>query len=202
MKKLMVTALSLLLLSGCARGAAPSSQASSTPASSVSLAEPASLPLSQSISAQSPEGTIQTSYGSFSIAPGWAQTEELSQGDMLFFLQEGTPLDKPTTNISVSQAANKYSQDDYQSFAKAIDAQIERQITDNVVNYTGAGGFTDQDLPLITITVEEKECLTVQYYIVGDHRFVLVQMTDYYDENIPEPNAVALEIVNSFTWAQ
>ena len=52
------------------------------------------------------------------------------------------------------------------------------------------------------MTIKSESVDTIQYYIVGDYRFVMVHATDYHDEAIPDLEEAALAIVNSFEWAE
>ena len=145
---------------------------------------------------------VKEEYGTYTVPEGWSEAKELSQKNLTFYLQNGTPTDKPTTNISVSEGKNKYSAADAGSFAQAIDRQLRSQAGSlDLKSYSGNGTFTEKDYPLITMVVETEEMTTIQHYIVGDHRYVMVHLSEYNDEAIPNAEEVALSIVNSFEWA-
>jgi|GEM_PF-352205 len=145
---------------------------------------------------------FEKDFGSYFIEQGWLESEELSRPGVFFYLKEGTELDKPTSNISVSASENRYSAEEAQLFARAIDQQLREQISSDVAEYFGGGSFTENGYPLITMTIVAADGIrTVQYYIVGDYRFVMVHLTDFNDERILDAEAAALSIVNSFVWA-
>lgn len=188
MKKLILSVALCLALTLAACGApAPSS---------------ATQPASAGTSADSAAATeLKKTFGTFTLPQGWLESHELSKENFYFYLKDGTDLQKPTSNISVSYGTNKYGKGEEMDFARAIDQQLKSQVDLETVSYSGVGSSTKQDIPLITMTVEDKEALTVQYYIVGEYRYVMVQMTDFYDEQVPDVQQVALNIVDSFVWA-
>ena len=148
-------------------------------------------------------GEKKEAYGTYVVPENWSEAKELSQKNLTFYLQNGTPTDKPTTNISVSEGTNKYAVGDAQSFAKAIDNQLRSQVGSlDLKSYSGNGSFTEKDYPLITMEVETEEMTTIQYYIVGDYRYVMVHLSECHDEAIKDAEKVALSIVNSFEWSE
>ena len=161
--------------------------------------EAAGLPEDEGLPHDAPQ-LVEKSFGQYTLPLGWFESKELSQPDYFFYLKEGTSLDRPTSNISVSEGTNRYAADDYYSFAQAIDRQMKGQATEDVIGYSGDGTFTESGIPLIIIRIEDAECVSTQYYLVGDYRFVMVHSTDFHDEAIPEVDDAARSIVESFEW--
>ena len=48
--------------------------------------------------------------------------------------------------------------------------------------------------------IKTDDVVTIQYYIIEDHKYCLIHITDFLDEQIPDADAAALVIVNSFEW--
>ena len=148
-------------------------------------------------------GEVIEDFGTYTVSENWSEATELSKRDITFYLQNGTPTNKPTTNISVSVDKNKYSKEEAGGFAQAIDRQLRSQVGSlDLKSYSGNGTFTENDYPLIVMEIETEEMKTTQYYIVGDYRFVMVHLSEYHDESIKNAEEVALNIVNSFEWAE
>lgn len=147
-----------------------------------------------------PITSFEKPFGTYTIPESWFESKELSKDDMFFYLKEGTSIETPTSNISVSMGENKYGKDDFQTFARAIDQQTKMQIGSDITEYSGGGSYTENGYPLITMTVGEGDIRTIQHYIVGDFRHVLVHITDFNDAQIEDVEDAGLEIVNSFKW--
>lgn len=157
---------------------------------------------SQTAETDSSASSFEKSFGTYSIAEDWFESEELSSSDTFFYLKEGVSFDTPTSSISVFMGENKYSINEYQLFARAIDRQLKTQIGSDATEYYGGGSYTDKGYPLIKITFVIDNIRTTQYYIAGDYRFVMVHATDFGDEQIPDVEEASLAIVNSFVWAE
>ena len=66
---------------------------------------------------------------------------------------------------------------------------------------TAGGSYTAAGDVLYIFTISDDASSTVQYYIIGDNRYVLIHVTDLMDERIPDVNAIAAAMADSFTWA-
>jgi hypothetical protein len=98
-------------------------------------------------------------------------------------------------------AINRYGLDDLQTFANAIMNQLVMQ-TGGKQKIDGSGSYTEQNYPLIVLTIQGENATTVQYYIVGDKKHILIQLTDFHKNNITNGEEVAKIIVNSFKWLE
>ena len=151
------------------------------------------------------DGIMQEkTFGTYIVPEGWVEAEPWRRGEKYFYVaQNSVPGGRTTTNISVELGSNPYSQEDHEVFRYAILRQLMMQVRDAEVS--GSGTFTDQGYPLYIFTIEdEKETprvKTVQFYIIGEKKHILVHLTDFYNKNaVDDPQEIALSIVNSFAW--
>lgn len=72
-------------------------------------------------------------------------------------------------------------------------------LTGCVSSSTNETSFT-KEFGSYTIREEAADATTIQYYIVGDHKFVLVHETAFGDTQ--ETDAAAKTILDSFLWAE
>lgn len=150
-------------------------------------------------------GTTYTkSFGSYTVPTGWVENSTYSTADKFFYLVDGTEDDALPNNISINMGTNKYSAEDHISFRQAIVNQLVHQLPkDTTLN--GSGSYTANDYVLYTftfsITENDMTLNATQYYIVGDHKFVMVYES-VYDGNTEEVDTVAKNIVDTFKWSE
>jgi hypothetical protein len=152
---------------------------------------------------EGPAGPQNKSFGSFTTPEGWVEVRPWRRGKKYFYADIISKyMDRPT-NISVEMGTNRYSVDEHDMFRYAILRQLYMQTTSEKIY--GFGSFTDNGDPYYKFTVEDENKIpkvkTVQYYIVGEKRHILIHLTDHYNENVVNAEEVALEIANSFKWA-
>ena len=150
-------------------------------------------------------GTTYTkSFGSYTVPTGWIESSTHSKADKFFYLLEGTEEETLPNNISINMGTNKYSADDHISFRQAIVNQLVHQLPKGT-SLNGSGSFTANDYVLYTftfsITEDDMTLNATQYYIVGDHKFVMVYES-VYDGNTEEVDAIAKNIVDTFQWPE
>lgn len=150
-------------------------------------------------------GTTYTkSFGSYTVPTGWIESTAYSTPNKFFYVADGTEEDTLPNNISINMGTNKYSADDHISFRQAIVSQLAMQLPkDTTLN--GSGSYTANDYILYTFTFSITENDTTlnatQYYIVGDHKYIMVYES-VYDGNTEEVDAIAKNIVDTFQWSE
>lgn len=142
---------------------------------------------------------IRTSYGTYSIPSTWAKHEGHSSSVKYFFTNKKDRNNSLPNNISVEQGTNKYSKDNHIMFRQAIMSQLSMQTRGMKATIKGGGGTTKKGYPLYTFIIEYDNQKTVQSYIVGDYKYVLVHETIFRGDGKDCDNA-AREIINSFEW--
>ena len=65
-------------------------------------------------------------------------------------------------------------------------------------NVTGEGVHTEQDYIMYIFTIDDDYALTRQYYIVDDHRYCLIHLTDFSGNE--DAADAARAIADSFVW--
>jgi len=148
------------------------------------------------------EGTlIETDYGSYVLLDGWYEFDQISTHDKPFYLKDGISTESVISNISVECGENPYAKDDHLEFRTALVQQLGAQASAAGMQMTASGSYTAAGDVLYIFTISDDTSSTVQYYIIGDYRYVLIHATDLMDERIPDVNAIAAAIADSFTWA-
>ena len=141
---------------------------------------------------------IETNYGTFSIPETWIKREDHSTASKLFFANGSDTRNIPN-NISVEMGTNKYSSDDHMSFRQAITQQLANQVKGYGATVNGSGSTTKEGYIIYTFKIDMGSQLTIQHYIVGDYKYVLVHETIWDGDSSDTDNA-AKTIVNSFKW--
>jgi len=143
--------------------------------------------------------TITKSFGSFSIPEDWVEIERYSRNGKYFYSYKSEPVSLNMTNISIEIGSNPYALDDHMIFRYAILRQLLMQARDEV---GGSGTFTKNDDPLYIFTIEDKDknITTVQYYIIGEKKHILIHVTDFHNKNITNAKEVAQFMADSFIW--
>lgn len=182
--------LSLLLLAGSLAGCA------GTPKESKSSDQTAS---DNSQSEQSTPLENETDFpGSYTVPEGWVKMEKYSTEDKIFYVEEGHEDDELPDNISIEVGTNRYSADEHEKFRDAIGRQLTMQLQDVDAELTGDGTYTEQDYIVYIFTISEADVVTKQYYIVGDQRYCLLQLTNFTGSETV--NEAVQSMVDSFVW--
>jgi len=154
-------------------------------------------------------GQIQKkNFGTYQIPNDWVEVKQWSRGGKFFYARKDAMSEKMPTNISIEMGKNKYSEKDHEQFRYAILKQLSNQIKNLGTDATiGASGLnTDKGYILYKFIIEEKagvkKVKTVQYYIIGEKKYILIHLTDFYNENNNTAEEIALSIVNSFLWSK
>ena len=149
---------------------------------------------------QNNQNYIETSYGSFNIPSTWMKRDDHSTYSKYFFANRNDKNSIPN-NISVEMGINKYSKDEHMSFKTAIQNQLAYQTKGTGSTITGSGSTSKNGYVVYTFRVNMSSQITVQHYIVGDYKYVLVHET-IWDGNSSDTDNAAKEIVNSFKWKE
>jgi len=152
----------------------------------------------QNTESVSNDGIYTKSFGSYKIADGWEESTKHSTTSKFFYVEKGKDNDARPDNISVNVGTNKYKAEDHIKFREAIVSQLSMQIANSKATLNANGSTTDKGYIVYEFEIKEENATTVQYYIVGDYKYVLVHETVFNDKE--ETDKVAKEIVNSFTW--
>lgn len=143
--------------------------------------------------------TYRKEFGTYTVLDGWEESKTHSTEDKYFYIKEGHDEDAQPDNVSVNVGTNRYAQDEVMEFKDAIVAQMMAQIGGQSVEFNGTGTYTAAEDPLIIIeVVEEDGAVTRQYYVVGDHRYCLIHLTNYDDDE--EAYELARIMADSFVW--
>jgi len=144
--------------------------------------------------------TITKSFGSFSIPDDWVEIPRYSRNGKYFYSHKSEQVSSNMTNISVEIGINPYKLDDHMIFRYAILRQLLMQARGMEVG--GSGTFTKNEDPLYIFTIEDKvnNVTTIQYYIIGEKKHILIHVTDFHNKNITNVKEVAQFITDSFIW--
>jgi hypothetical protein len=144
--------------------------------------------------------TITKSFGSFSIPDDWVEIARYSRNGKYFYSHKSETINSKMTNISVEMGSNPYAFDDHTTFRYAIMRQLLMQARGMEVG--GSGTFTKNEDPLYIFTIEDKvnNITTIQYYIIGEKKHILIHVTDFHNKNIANAKEVAQFIADSFIW--
>lgn len=174
MKRILMMALSVMLLfTGCGKGGDSAPSASDDPS----------------------QGTVP---GSYTVPEGWVKSEKYSTDAQLFYIEEGHEEDETPDNISIHVGENQYALEEHAQFRDAIVQQLLVQLDGIEAELNGDGTYTEQGDLLYIFTIDEGDVVTVQYYIVKDYGFCLIQLTNF--SGSESANEAARTMVDSFTW--
>jgi hypothetical protein len=144
-------------------------------------------------------GVLETNDGTatYDVPDGWVMNEEHSQAGKLFYVSEDWDGEGTPDNISVEQGTMHYGADESTEFAQAVQEQLASQIGESDT-LTGEGTTTENGNVVAVFTIESDGFTDKEYYIIGDHEYVLVHVTAFSD--IEGTDAAAQQIVDSFEW--
>ena len=152
---------------------------------------------------------ITVPYGSFLLPDDWIEITEYSKNRKYFYSHQAEPRGLDMTNISIETGTNPYQLEEHMTFRYAILRQLLMQA--GMIEGTevlGSGGFTNHDYPLYIFTLKHKdrykdqEVITIQYYIIGDRKHILIHLTDFHHDTILNADEVARKMADSFVWTE
>lgn len=147
------------------------------------------------------DGRITKDFGSYEVPEDWEENAAHSSSDKFFYVEAGHGDDAQPDNISINIGDSNYAEDDYMTFKDAILSQLMMQMQGSDAQVNGEGTYTDSGDILLIYTITETDCITKQYYIVGDYEYCLVHLTVYSGDETEGVKA-AETMVNSFQWAE
>jgi len=144
--------------------------------------------------------TVKKSFGSFLIPKDWVEITRYSGNGKYFYSHKSEQIGSKMTNISIEMGSNPYTLDDHMAFRYAILSQLLMQAGGAELHASGT--FTKNNYPLYIFTIEDKaeNVTTIQFYIIGNKKHILVHVTDFHNGNIKDAEEVAQFIADSFTW--
>ena len=143
--------------------------------------------------------TYSNVYGKYMIPSNWEFNRNHSTTKKYFFVNKKDRNNNLPNNISVEYGTNKYSKDNHMMFRQAILSQLLAQSKRYNTTIKGDESYTKQGYILYTFVMESENSKTVQYYIVGDYKYILVHET-VFDNNKEDADNAAKYIVDSFVW--
>lgn len=136
----------------------------------------------------------------YNVVQDWQKSVKYSLKNTYFYIRTGEEDEREVDNISINIGKNRYGIEDHPRFRQAILAQLSKEIGTSDISIQGEGTNTDDGdiLYIFTMTDLKDNIITKQYYIIGDHRFCLIQSTNLTGST--EIDTVAEEMANSFKW--
>ncbi len=209
-KTLVCSLLALLLLAGCSRFPADDgrSTASNDPAASskeqgdrcqeTGSTDPSLQDAQDTEEDESSPGAGTAIPGSYTVPEGWVKSEKYSTSSQIFYVKEGHEEDAKPDNIAICVGTNKYSAENHAQFREAIVRQLLGQLQGVDAELLGDGTFTEQEYMVYIFTIDEKDVITKQYYIVDDFRYCLIHLTNF--SRAEDADQAAQAIMDSFVW--
>lgn len=139
-------------------------------------------------------------YGSFTISDNYMIREDHSTKDKPFFVDKKDEHSSRPNNISVNGGTNYYSIDQELDFKNAIMIQMAMQAKALNATLTSSGSTTTNGYPLLRFNMEGKDQKAIQYYIMGDHKYVMIYATIFEFDDEDSVIEAAEYIANSFVW--
>lgn len=141
----------------------------------------------------------------FMIVPEYAESEGYTAAEKRYYVKDDEDVSRKGTGISsfsVEIGQNRYAMDEHERFRQGIVASLGAQLSadDVQASLSGAGTTTDEGYPLYTFTIEMEDVTVVQYYVVGDQKYLLISLAYGIDEPGEDYTAASLEVANSFIW--
>ena len=125
-----------------------------------------------------------------------------STHNKLFFVDKKDEHASRPNNISTNGGTNYYSINQVDEFKEAIMRQMAMQAKAYNAVLTSSGTTSNNGYPVLRFNMEGKEQKTIQYYIMGEKKYMLVHVTIF---ELKEEDKILEEaeyIVNTFTWEE
>ncbi len=146
--------------------------------------------------------TYEKSFGTYEVPEGWVEVISEGAENKFFYVKDGDQFEATPNNISVTSGDNHYSPEEHEQFRDAIMEQLVAQSSsgDSEGQIYGNGSYTDGGDRLYEFIIEQEGAQekTIFYYIVGDHRYVEIQVTNF--DGSERVEEVAAEMAKSFVW--
>ena len=146
-------------------------------------------------------------FGTYDVYEGWVFLENYSDDESAFYTKKGEEITNKTTNISVEYRQNQYKKEEYNVLTSAILYQLKLELKQELYQNLISESFISQNgYSVFRVEVNDKQSdtpvRTVQYYIAGEKAHILVQITDFGEQDMENVEKVAKNIVDSFVWRE
>lgn len=134
----------------------------------------------------------------YDIPNGWIIAENMSTEGKKFYVEDGHEADRQPDNFSVEYRTNHYTAAEHELFRVAIMKQLSGQAEAYGYTVEASGQNTDNGDIVYIFTINGKDMVATQYYIVGEQKYCLIFATDFTGNSIAA-NAARVA-ANSFRW--
>lgn len=146
-------------------------------------------------------------FGTYDVYEDWVFLENYSDEESAFYSKKGEEITNKTTNISVEYRQNQYTKEEYDVLTSAILYQLKLELKEDLYQKLVSESFTSKNgYPVFRIEVNDEQndppVKTIQYYIAGEKAHIVVQVTDFGEEEAESAEEVAKNIVESFVWRE
>jgi hypothetical protein len=156
---------------------------------------------------------ITKEFGAYNIPFDWIEVDKFPGSVWSFwYSKKDENIEAPDwTHIRVSFSRNSFKIEEHENFKEAIFDQLFRQFMQansiqkpEITNFTET--ITMQNYLLLIFTIEhyepklDKKITSIQYYIVGDEKHIVLYLTVFDEERILPTIKAAEIITNSFEW--
>lgn len=146
-------------------------------------------------------------FGTYDVYEDWVFLENYSDDESAFYTKKGEEITNKTTNISVEYRQNQYKKEEYNVLTSAILYQLKLELKQELYQNLISESFISQNgYSVFRVEVNDKQSdtpvRTVQYYIAGEKAHILVQITDFGEQDMENVEKVAKNIVDSFVWRE
>ncbi len=143
-------------------------------------------------------------FGTYNIPDDWIFLDNYSSEESAYYTKKGEDITNQTSYISVEYRQNQYTKEEYDTLVSAILYQLKLELKEELYHQLITESFTSKNgFSVFRVEVNDKQneppVKTTQYYIAGEKAHVLVQVTNFGQENMEE---IAQNIVESFVWRE
>lgn len=180
---------------------AGSDSSSQTPVRGSSDDDQSSMIETAAVSSEEDDNLFTMDQGRFALTNGWKLYEPKSLVRKPVFVPGNYNGSGVPDNITVEHGTSNYPAEDSVTFGRAIMVQLQMQAGRSIAESITASGITsDKGEAVLIFKIPMADSLTTQYYICGDHEYILVHETNFSGSS--ESTEVAENIVNTFEWTK
>ena len=147
---------------------------------------------------------IDKPYGYYLIPDDWKEKEYYCKDEQYVsvFCPRTESQERHYSNVSVLARASQYTLSEHNIFKSIIVSQLESKA--RVLGFdwvTGMGSFNKTGYPVYRFSMVKKDEEAIsQYYIIGEKRFCMMQLTDYSNEQQCSYETILRDMMESFVW--
>lgn len=143
---------------------------------------------------------VNTSFGTYRI-DGLIKRRDHSSATKTFYVLERDKYKTTPDNVSVELGTNYYSKKQMTAFKTAIQLQLYSQVGRDAT-IVGNGITTTKGNNVLKFIIKKQNDNTeiIQYYIIGDYKYVLVHETSFSKNT--DLNVAVYNIVDTFEWKE